>query len=278
MDPREAIARNRRNWDARTPVHLRSPLYRRQIETLRSGGCTLLPPTDTEIGDVAGRRLLHLQCHLGLDTLSLAQRGAEATGLDFSPAAIAAAEGLSRELGIPARFTVGDAQRADEALPHEQFDLVFASFGVFCWIPDLRRWVASAARLLKPGGVLYFADGHPFVDILAADPDMPFGIALRDSYFRREPACYAPGPSYADDGSGQNMPETVEYAHTLGDFVSAVTAAGLRVDFLHEFPACFFRRYPAMVEGEPGEWDFPPPLKGKLPMVFSLRATRACSG
>ncbi len=273
MDPDQATAQNLQSWQQRTPVHLRSELYRPNIEALRNGGWRLEPPTDTEVGDVDGLRLLHLQCHIGLDTLSLARRGARVTGLDFSPAAIEAARAFAREFDIDARFLVADAQRADEALPAEQFDLVFASFGVFCWIPDLRRWIASAARLLAPGGALYLADAHPIMNVFDEGPDKPHGLDIAYSYFRRDPLLFGPGPTYADDGTDAVMPRTVEYIHPLGEFVTAIAEAGLRIEYLHEFPQAFTRHVEAMVEGPPGVWDFPPPLQGKLPMVFSLRAT-----
>jgi SAM-dependent methyltransferase len=272
-DHEQALAHNLASWQQRTPVHLRSELYRPNIEALRSGGWHLDPPTDTEVGDVAGLRVLHLQCHIGLDTLSLARRGACVTGLDFSPAAIDAARAFAREFDIDARFLVADAQQADQALAGEQFDLVFASFGVFCWIPDLRRWIDSACRLIRPGGALYIADGHPFLDVFDDAPDQPHGIDIAYSYFQKEPLVFGPGPTYADDGTGQTMPQTVEYVHPIGEFVTAVAEAGLRIEYLHEFPRAFFQRCEVMVEGPPGIWDFPPPLKGKLPMVFSLRAS-----
>jgi SAM-dependent methyltransferase len=274
MNEQDAIQRNLANWQKRTPIHLRSEMYRRDIETLRAGGTTLLPPTDTEIGDVTGLRILHLQCHIGLDTLSLARLGAEVTGLDFSSAALQAGRELAHQLGLDVRWIEADAQRADAALAGQTFDLVFASFGVFCWIPDVRRWMASAANLLAPGGAVYVADGHPVMDLFEDDPDKPYGIDLAYSYFHRGATVFAPSPTYADDGTGAVMPESVEFTHTLGELVTAATDADLEIEFLHEFPRCFFRRCRSMDEIKPGVWDFPPPLAGKLPMVFSLRASK----
>ncbi len=275
MDPERAVKRNLESWDARTPVHLRSRPYRRGIETLQEGGVTLLPPTDSEVGDVAGLRVLHLQCHIGLDTLSLSRLGANVTGLDFSPRAVEAARELSTSLDLPARFVVGDAQEASDVLAGETFDMVFASFGVLCWIPDVGGWMRSAASLLRTGGVLYVADGHPLAEGMEDDPDRPGGFRYELGYFDPGPHEFGPGPSYADDGSGAIFPETVEYTHTLGELVTSTCQAGLCVEFLHEFPGCFFQRCSSMIEGEGGVWDFPPPLAGKLPMVFSLRARKA---
>jgi SAM-dependent methyltransferase len=274
MEPEKALKCNRESWDQRTPLHLSSRMYRRDIETLRTGGIALLPPTDRELPDVAGKRVLHLQCHIGTDTLSLARLGAEVTGLDFSPASVAAARSLSEELGIEARFVEGDAQRADEALAGERFDVVFASYGVFCWIPDLQAWMRSAYRLLRSGGVLYVADGHPFLDVFEDDASEPRGIDIRYSYFDQGPMRFGPGPSYADEGRGQDVGATVEYPYTLGSLVTGVSEAGFRVEYLHEYPLCFFHRFSCMEETAEGQWSFPPPLEGKLPGVFSLRASR----
>ena len=273
MNHTQAILRNLASWEQRTPIHLDSPMYRGIIDALKDGRVTLLPPTDTEIGDVAGKRIAHLQCHIGTDSLSLARLRADVTGLDFSPTAIAAAKDLARQLALEARFVVADAQQADQALAGETFDMVFASFGVFCWIPDLRRWMASAANLLKPGGVLYVADGHPCMDVFEDAPDMPYGIDVRYGYFRQAPLHFGPGPTYADDGRGQAVSETVEYLHPLGELVTTAAQAGLTIYYVHEFPGMFFKRHHTMVQDADGMWDFEAPLKGKLPMVFSMRAT-----
>lgn len=274
MDANDAIVMNRESWDQRVGVHLRSAIYQKDIQALRTGGLTLAPPTDTEIGDVCGLRIAHLQCHIGTDSLSLARLGADVVGLDFSSRSIDAARTLARELGIAAQFVVADARLADQTLSIGTFDMVFASFGVFCWIPDVDQWIRSAANLLKPGGVLYIADGHPFMDMIEHVPDAPQGIEIQHSYFHETAIHFGPGPSYADDGSGRSVSESVEFIHPVGRFIGAATKAGLDVEFLHEFPGCFFQRYPNMVQGLDGTWDFPPPLQGRLPMVFSMRAVK----
>jgi SAM-dependent methyltransferase len=275
MDDQEAVERNLESWEQRVPIHLRSPSYRDKIALLKAGRTTLEPPTDTETGNVAGKRVLHLQCHIGLDTLSLARLGADVTGLDFSPASLDAARSLASELGIPARFVLGDAQTADETLRGERFDLVFATFGVFCWIPNLARWVTSAANLLEPSGILYAADGHPILDVFEDDPRMPYGIDFRYGYFECHGLAFEPSPSYADDGSGTKVAGTVQYTHTLGELVTCVAEAGLMVEHLHEFPRSFDKRFQSMIEQSDHDvWDFPPPLAGKLPMHYSIRARK----
>jgi SAM-dependent methyltransferase len=273
MEHREAVSRNLESWEERTPIHLRSLEYRDKIALLKARRSTLEHPTNTEIGDVAGKHVLHLQCHIGVDTLSLALLGANVTGLDFSPASLDAARALASELGIPARFVLGDAQTADETLRGERFDLVFATFGVFCWIPNLARWMTSAANLLDSGGVLYALDGHPVLDVFEDDPRMEYGIDFKYSYFDHDGLVCDPSPSYADDGSGTLVSGTVQYTHTLGELVTSIANAGLIVEYLHEFPRSFCRRFESMIERH-GTWDLPPPLEGKLPMHYSVRARK----
>ncbi|HYZ62281.1 MAG TPA: class I SAM-dependent methyltransferase, partial [Acetobacteraceae bacterium] len=151
---------NRANWDERVAVHRATPLY--ALDKLRAATPRLNAIQEAELGPVAGRRVLHLQCHFGHDSLVLASRGAEVTGLDFSPAAIAAAREDAASLGLDARFVLADVYGAREAIPEPaSFDLVFTTWGTTCWLPDLARWAEIIAHFLRPGGRFYFADMHP---------------------------------------------------------------------------------------------------------------------
>lgn len=278
-DHRAQMETNRRSWDQRVPIHLRSATYSAHLVALRRGEDCLDPLSRIileEVGDVTGKSLLHLQCHIGHDTLSWARRGAKVTGLDFSPPAINTARELAEELGIDARFVCANVYDAAEAID-ERFDIVFASLGVFCWIPDVRRWMTVAAAMLKPGGMLYIMDGHPFADMLDDRPDAPDGITIADDYFYRGPYHEAPGPSYAVDPAApdQVCGETVEWTHTVGDFVNAVIGADLQLECLHEHPLSTYRKFKAMVPGEADRWHLPGELRDKVPMLMSIRATKA---
>ena len=168
---------NRANWDERTKVHL-GPGSDYDLASLRSGHGRLHPIEDAELGDVSGRRALHLQCHFGVDTLKLAQRGASVVGLDFSPAAIEAANKLAIELGLAgsARFVLADLYDAPSAIPEPQsFYLVFTTWGATCWLPDIRRWAAIVASFLKPSGRLYYADAHPAAYVFDDDAKLMDG-------------------------------------------------------------------------------------------------------
>ena len=155
-------------WNEAVAIHLASSFYR--ADDFRRGEAVIDPVARRGLGDVAGKRLLHLQCHFGLDTLSLARLGAEVTGLDYSPPAIEAARALSRECGAPGEFILADVLDPPPGLTG--FDMVFASWGAICWIGDLDRWMAVAAGALKPGGRLFLLDGHPAMLMLDDAPGL----------------------------------------------------------------------------------------------------------
>jgi SAM-dependent methyltransferase len=157
-------ALNRANWDDRVPVHLASSFY--DVAGFRDGASTLRPFELAEVGSVAGRSLVHLQCHIGLDTLSWARRGALVSGLDFSAPAISAASSLAVSLGLPAEFVVADVYDAVAAFGGQRFDIVYTGIGALVWLPDVPRWARVVAGLLAPGGFVYLAEAHPFAQIL----------------------------------------------------------------------------------------------------------------
>jgi SAM-dependent methyltransferase len=162
MAPADWRAANRANWDERVQVHLGTSGY--DLAPLRAGHGRLNAIEEAELGSVKGLRVLHLQCHFGRDTLTLAQRGAEVVGLDFSAPAVAKARELAAELSLEsrARFVEADLYDAVAAVPEPHaFDLVFVTWGAITWLPDIRRWAEIVAHFLKPGGGLYLAEGHP---------------------------------------------------------------------------------------------------------------------
>ncbi len=162
------FATNRANWDERVGQHLDSPFY--DLAGFKQGRCTLRDFDLAMLPDVAGKDLVHLQCHFGLDTLSWARRGARVTGLDFSAPAVAAAQAIALELGIPARFVQANVYDALQALGAD-FDIVYTGLGALCWLPDLERWADQVEGLLRPGGTLALAEFHPFTDVFG-DEDL----------------------------------------------------------------------------------------------------------
>ncbi|HEX9622011.1 MAG TPA: methyltransferase domain-containing protein [Polyangiaceae bacterium] len=275
---REELELNRSHWDEATRLHARGNVY--GVEDFRAGACRLHRVEVEEVGDVRDKRLLHLQCHFGLDTLSWARRGAVVTGVDFSAEGIAFARQLSADTGVPARFIESDLYVLPEALdePHA-FDIVYTSYGVLNWLPDLEPWGAIVGRYLKPGGFFYIVEGHPSARIFPTDEDMPQAGSFHPwfSYFH-DPAGmrWPPGADYADP-SAMHCVGAHEWQHSLGDIVNALTRAGLVVEWLHEFPFCAWQVVAGcdVVERFSSSHAYYglPASQPKLPLMFSLRAS-----
>jgi SAM-dependent methyltransferase len=269
-DWREA---NRANWDERVEVHLKA--Y--DLRSLRAGRGTLNAIEENELGSVAGLRVLHLQCHFGKDTLALAQRGAEVVGLDFSSAAIGSAQKLSEELGLAsrARFVHADLYDAPEAISEPgAFDMVYVTWGTICWLPDITRWAEIIAHFLKPGGALYFAEGHPAALVL--DDETP----CTDSrpgffvpYFESEALILDDHRDYANPNVRLRNTRTHQFMHPLGQVVTALLSAGLTLEFLHEHAAVPWQMFSCLVDD--GGCGYHWPDKPWLPLSYSLRARRA---
>ena len=260
---------NRQNWNERVPIHRDSAFY--DLAGFKAGKLSLRPIEREELGDVSGRSLLHLQCHFGMDTLSWARLGAQVTGVDFSDQAIALAQSLSEELNIPARFICSDIYALPEVLT-DRFDIVFTSYGVLVWLPDLQRWAETIAHLLQPNGTFYIVDEHPFAKTIA-DAGEASQPQLAYPYFAREPMRCEDSGSYAEPHAKTVHNVSYEWQHTLGDIINALIASGLRLDYLHEFPVAAWRCLLGMEQDADGWWR----LKGQgtlLPFIFSLKATK----
>jgi len=262
----DPTAINRAWWDERVPIHLASGFY--DLDGFVEHPDVLRDFETAEVGDVTGKRLLHPQCHIGLDTLSWAHRGATVTGVDFSAPAIEAATALTAQLDLPARFVTADVYDAVAALGDETFDIVYVSIGALNWLPDVARWADVVARLLNPGGFLYLADTHPVQDVL----DDATGNRFELDYFDPGPIVWEAAGSYADRTAATTANMTVEHHHTLGAIVSAVAAAGLRVEFLHEHDRTLSARFDTLIR-DAAYYRFPPDTP-RAPLMYSLRATR----
>lgn len=260
------LRQNLENWNDRVRVHEASDHY--DLAGFRAGRSTLRDFEVAEVGDVTGRRLLHLMCHMGQDTLSWARLGAEVTGLDFSEPAVRTARALAEDIGASdrARFVVSDVYDAAAALPGERFDIVCTGLGALVWLPDLPRWARVVASLLDVGGVFHLAEFHPFPDMLAED-----GGSVRYDYFDADAQTWDNPYTYTD-GPALDKPVSVQWSHPLGEVVTALAAAGLRIEFLHEHDVTYFRRFPVL-EGTPAGYRFPAGHP-RLPLLYSIRATK----
>lgn len=261
------------NWDERVPLHLGTALYDRAH--LRAGAGRLDAIAEAGLGDVTGLRVAHLQCHMGNDTLCIAQRGAaEVVGVDFSAPAIQAARDFASELGLGhARFVHSDLYDAPAALGTGH-DLVFTSWGAICWLPDIRGWARVIAALLRPGGALFFAEAHPVALIFddAAPADAQGRPGWDAPYFGTGPLAINEAHDYADPDATLANSQTVQWLHSLSDILAALRDAGLRLEWLKEHPGCPWQMFRSLVRGPDGLWTWP--VRAWLPLGLSLRATR----
>ncbi|MEV0785531.1 class I SAM-dependent methyltransferase [Streptomyces sp. NPDC050423] len=267
-DWREA---NRAMWDERVPIHTGSDFY--DLDAFRAGKDSLRAFELAEVGDVTGRSLLHLQCHIGLDTLSWARQGAaQVVGLDFSEPAVETARSLARDLGLPpdrAAFVAADVHDAAEAVPDSSYDIVYTGVGALNWLPDIDRWAETAASLVAPGGFLYLAEFHPLTDCL----DDATGSRVVHDYFSRDAWVDETPGTYADFDAPTVHNRSVEWQHPVGNVVSALAAAGLRIEFLHEHDASLFARFTALERRPDGCYRFPA-ARPRIPLMYSIKATR----
>ncbi len=267
----EDLSLNRAWWDERAVLHVRSAFY--DVAGFKAGRCTLGPQEVVDLGPVAGKRLVHLQCHFGLDTLSWARRGASVTGLDFSVPAIEAARALAQEVGIDARFVLGDVMDAGTLLSAEPdfgrgYDIVYTGIGALCWLPDPDRWAAQVAALLRPGGELYLVEIHPLVWIF--DPD---GKIAFDYFTPPEGHLEGGSGSYADPAAETQHNETRVWNHNMGAVVTALIKAGLALTSVTESDRCHFQAVQTMVADGTGFWTVPPG-EPSLPFSYTLRAVK----
>ncbi len=260
----DLLARNRANWDERTALHLRE--Y--GVDRFLAGETTLGQLERTEVGDVGGRSLLHLQCHFGLDTLSWARLGATVTGVDFSEAAIDAARNLADLTKLSARFIQSDIYDLPAVLD-EQFDIVFTSYGVLAWLPDLAGWARTVAHFLRDGGLFYIAEGHPLVWVMDDEGKQPEPGAR---YFHDHAAFVSVRHgSYVGPETPFEHPDSYQWQHSLGDIVSSLVDAGVAIEFLHEWPFAAYRAFRSMQLGLDGYWRIP---GDPWPLLFSIRGRR----
>ena len=271
MAEAEDRATNRAHWDALAAVHGQDDYY--DAEALIAGADSLSDVEDAAVreavGDVAGRDVLHLQCHIGFDSISLARRGARATGADFSPASLEKARELAARAGVEAEFAEADATALPPGL-HGRFDLVYATMGVICWIEDLGAWMRSAHAALRPGGRLALVDIHPLYNMVGERE--PLGLDF--PYAADGPRRFEEAGSYADAGAEVAVTTEIVYAHSLGETVNAAIGAGLRVEALHEhLDVGFDPRGRMLVREDDGRLRLR--VSGEpLPVLFTLLAAR----
>jgi len=267
---------NRASWDERAPAHAASPDYgvQRFVDdpTFLSDVVRFDLPL---LGDVRGLRGVHLQCHIGTDTVSLARLGARMSGLDFSPAAVAEAQALATRIGADVDFVQADVYDAVEVLGAGEFDLVFTGIGALCWLPDVRRWAATVAALLRPGGRLFLREGHPMLWSLA--DSRPDGLlCVEYPYFEQdEPQVWNEGGTYVETDVVFTANVTHEWNHGLGEIFTALTDAGMRVTGLVEHDSVPWDALPGqMTRDDRGEFRLTDRPE-RLAASYTLQAVKA---
>ena len=280
--PLPAAARrdNLKLWNAWTKVHEASAFY--DVEGFRAGATSLFPLELEELGPAVreGTTLLHLQCHFGLDTLSWARMGAEVVGVDISDEAIALARRLADDVGLSGRaeFICSDVYDADDPLGERLFDIVFVSWGALEWLPDLAPWARLIARRLKPGGLYYMAEIHPFAscyDEVPGERQLRIGY----DYFAgpEKPSVDAVEHSYADPQTRLDNLVAWGWEHSMSAIIGSLLDAGLRLEQLHEHPFAPAPFWDWMVQDEQRWWWLPDEQGGHrhdLPFSYSIKATR----
>lgn len=255
---------NRKLWNDKVDYHLKSEFY--GVDDFIQGASSLKSIELDLLGDIAGKSVLHLQCHFGQDTLSLARLGAKATGVDLSDKAIEAANKLNKELGLDAQFYCCDLYDLPNHL-EQQFDIVYTSYGTIGWLPDLDKWAAIISRFLKPAGKFVFVEFHPFVWMF----DYDFKTIAYE-YFKADPIIETNSGTYADRDADITNTE-ISWNHSLSEVFMALINQGLSIQKFEEFNYSPYNCFNNTIEVETGKFMIQS-MESKIPMVYSLVALK----
>lgn len=261
---KEYFESNRSVWNQRTLHHKDSEFY--SLNSFKGGNSVLTPIEISEVGNVEGKSMLHLQCHFGMDSLDWARRGAKVTGVDLSDTAIKEAEIINEELGMDAKFVCCNVYDTSKYV-QDQFDIVFSSYGTIGWLPDLGPWAEMIAERLKPGGFFYLAEFHPVVWMF----DDEF-THIAYSYENREIIVTENQGTYTNREADIKGKE-YSWNHSISEVINELITAGLRVSFLNEYMYSPYPCFRNVVEFEKGKWHIKG-LEGKIPMVYSIKAIK----
>lgn len=257
---------NRTRWDELASVHLRSYA----LERLYQHKSMLGKIEQQELGDIAGKKILHLQCHIGHDTFSLELGGAEVTGVDFSEKSIEIARKLGQDLHLKARFYVGNVLHLGEVLD-ERFDLIYTSNGVLCWIGDIQLWAQNIAKYLNDDGVFYIYEYHPFAYVF--DEGQSTSLRLKYDYFLRQPYHFPEESFDYTDKTYISKNPTYEWLWPVCDIQNALIDQGFAIEFFHEFDTATFQMFPFLEKSGEGYWKLPSDMPS-IPLMFSLKAKK----
>lgn len=255
---------NKSLWNGKTEIHVKSDFY--DVESFKKGKTSLNFIELEALGDVKGKSLLHLQCHFGQDTLSWARLGAKATGVDLSDKAIDYAGSLNDELNLDARFICSNIYELENVLD-EKFDIVFTSYGVLGWLPDVNKWAQVVSHFLKPGGTFFIVEFHPVVCMFVNNYS-----EIKYSYFDNGPLYEVVKGTYTDRGADFTH-GTYEWSHSLADVITALMNTGLEITEFKEYPFSCYNCWDDLRQDEKGLWH----IKGmddKIPVMYSVKAEK----
>jgi len=261
------INANKQLWNKRVAPHLSSDFY--DVASFKAGKTSLNEIELKTLGDIKGKSLLHLQCHFGMDTISWAREGAVVTGIDFSEEAISAAKTLAGEVNVKATFICSDVYNLPDNL-HQQFDIVFTSYGVIGWLPDLDKWASVINHFLKPGGIFFIAEFHPVLWMM--DDDFSF---LKYSYFNDDVIATTLQGTYGDRNANISLAE-YGWNHSLDEVISNLLKYNLEIIQFKEYPFSPYNCFNNTIKGEDGMYRINR-LENKLPMMYSLKAKKSTS-
>lgn len=264
MDYSKEYEVNKNTWNKKVAVHAASEFY--DLENFKKGGTSLNIYEINALKNVSGRSLLHLQCHFGQDTLSFSRLGAKCTGVDISDEGIKLAKELASELQLDAQFICCNVLDTSRYIK-EQFDIVFTSYGSIGWLPQLKPWAQMISQRLKPGGTFYIVEFHPIAwmfDYSKSSPALEYGYHQKKAIYEEYQGTYA-------NPDSKIMSKEYGWNHGLGELITSLSEAGLKVEYLKEYDASPYNVFPGLVLKD-GMYE----LSEKLyPLIFELKAFKS---
>lgn len=255
---------NRKSWNKRTEIHLKSEFY--DLDNFLKGKSSLNDIELNLLGNIKGKTILHLQCHFGQDTISLARLGANVVGIDLSDKAIESAKQIAEGSNSNVKFICCDIYDLPKHLD-EKFDIVFTSYGTIGWLPDLDKWAKIISKFLKPNGQFVFVEFHPVVWMFDDNFDK---IGYR--YFNSGAIVETQSGTYADKTADMTVSD-ISWNHGIGEVLNSLIKNGLEIKSLEEYDYSPYNCFNKTVEFEPRKYRIEH-LDNKIPMVYSITATR----
>lgn len=264
MNLSEAFKTNRETWNKKVAVHAASDFY--DLENFKKGVSSLNSIEIQALGDIKGKSILHLQCHFGQDTLSLQRMGAKCTGVDISDEAIKLAKNLNKELQLDAEFVCCNVLDTSNYIS-EKFDIVFTSYGTISWLPDLKPWANIVSERLKTKGIFYIVDFHPIAwmyDYAVSPPELKYSYRQKEAIYEEYEGTYA-------DSASKMISKEYGWNHGLGEVITALSEAGLYVEYLNEYNTSPYDIFPGLKRNKDGLYEIE---AGLFPLIYELKATK----